>query len=118
MELNHKLLDENVVAQFSSQQINTYFSLYLKNAQSLIESLQKDIEANNLEAARQRAHKLKGSSMVVGATAMKAVSEEIESEARSKHPIPSSKIMELKNEFNQLASLLQQRYNLKYNRGV
>src|SRR2546427_12977328 len=98
MEINHKLLDENVVAQFSSHQINTYFSLYLKNAVILIDSLQKDLESNNLEAARQRAHKLKGSSMVVGATAMKAISEEIESEARSKQPVSPDKIRKLKHE--------------------
>jgi HPt (histidine-containing phosphotransfer) domain-containing protein len=118
METTHKLLDENVVAQFSSQQINTYFSLYLKNATSLIENLQKDYENSDLESIRQRAHKLKGSSMVVGALAMKNLSYEIEMAARDGQPIEQEKIQQLKDHFSQLTDLLKQRYNLSFQRGA
>jgi HPt (histidine-containing phosphotransfer) domain-containing protein len=118
MELNNKLLDENIVAQFSSQQINTYFSLYLKNANAIIESMMNDFQSNNMEAVRQRAHKLKGSSMVVGAIAMKTLSHEIEEAARDKKPIEPAKIQQLKDQFEQLTDLLKQRYNLSFNRGA
>ena len=118
MDLNNKILDENVVAQFSSNQINTYFSLYLKNAQVLIENLQRDLQNNDLEAVRQRAHKLKGSSMVVGATVIKDISHEIEELAKDKEPIEEAKIEALRDNFNQLSDLLKQRYNLTFNRGA
>jgi HPt (histidine-containing phosphotransfer) domain-containing protein len=118
MEMTDKLLDENIVAQFSSQQINTYFSLFLKNANALISSLATDLEANNMEGVRQRAHKLKGSSMVVGAIAMKNLSHEIEEAARDKKEVEAEKVQKLKDQFQQLADLLQQRYNLSFNRGA
>jgi HPt (histidine-containing phosphotransfer) domain-containing protein len=118
MEMNNKLLDENIVAQFSTKQINTYFSLYLKNANSLIDSLREDIENNDLEAIRQRAHKLKGSSMVVGATSLRNLSSEIEEAAKDKKQIEAVKYNQLKEQFDQLVLLLQQRYNLGFNRGV
>lgn len=117
METNKKLLDENVVAQFSSKQINTYFSLYLKNAFSLIESLKRDLANNDIEAIRQRAHKLKGSSMVVGATSLRNLSSEIEEAAKEKKELDESKITELQSEFEQLEELLKQRYNLTFTRG-
>jgi HPt (histidine-containing phosphotransfer) domain-containing protein len=118
MEMNNKLLDENIVAQFSTKQINTYFSLYLKNAYSLIDSLKDDIANNDLESVRQRAHKLKGSSMVVGATTVRNLSSEIEESAKEKRPISSDKFNELKDQFEQLVNLLQNRYNLGFSRGM
>ena len=118
MELSNKLLDENVVAQFSSKQINTYFSLYLKNANSLIDSLKNDIAKNDLESIRQRAHKLKGSSMVVGATSLRNLSSEIEEAAKDKQEVSTEKYDELKEQFDQLVNLLQNKYNLGFTRGV
>jgi HPt (histidine-containing phosphotransfer) domain-containing protein len=118
METNKRILDENVVAQFSSKQINTYFSLYLKNAYSLIESLERDLANHDLEAIRQRAHKLKGSSMVVGATSLRNLSSEIEEAAKDHQEVGESKLHQLKEEFDQLAKLLHQRYNLSFNRGM
>jgi HPt (histidine-containing phosphotransfer) domain-containing protein len=118
MEMNNKLLDENIVAQFSTKQINTYFSLYLKNAASIIDSLQKDVANNDIEAVRQRAHKLKGSSMVVGATSLRNLSSDIEKEAKENNTIDNEKVTELKTQFEQLANLLNQRYNLSFSRGV
>jgi HPt (histidine-containing phosphotransfer) domain-containing protein len=111
------LLDENIVAQFSSQQINTYFSLYLKNSSNLIDNLLLDFNDNNMDAVRQRAHKLKGSSMVVGAIGMKNLSHEIEEAVRDKKPVDAVKIQELKEQFQQLSDLLKKRYNLSFTRG-
>src|SRR5438552_16564055 len=115
--MTNTLLDENIVAQFSSQQINAYFSLYLKNASSLIDNLLIDFNNQNIEAVRQRAHKLKGSSMVVGAIAMKNLSHEIEEAAKDKKPIDPQKLQQLKEQFQKLADLLKSRYNLSFNRG-
>jgi HPt (histidine-containing phosphotransfer) domain-containing protein len=117
MDMDTKVLDENIVAQFSSQQINTYFSLYLKNATAIIDNLQADLESNNIEAIRQRAHKLKGSSMVVGAMAMKNIAQELEEAAKEKRDIEPAKLQELKNSFKNLTDILQQRYNLTFQRG-
>src|SRR4051812_43560626 len=117
MEVTNKLLDENVVAQFSPQQINTYFSLYLKNASLTIDNLISDFEKKDLESVRQRAHKLKGSSMVVGAVALKNLAFEIEEAAKEKRPIEEQKITQLREQFQRLTDLLRQRYNLSFNRG-
>ncbi len=118
MDTDTKVLDENIVAQFSTQQINTYFSLYLKNANAIIDNLQSDLDSNNIEAIRQRAHKLKGSSMVVGAMAMKNLAQEIEEAAKEKRPIEGEKLTQLKDSFQKLTDVLQQRYNLTYQRGA
>jgi HPt (histidine-containing phosphotransfer) domain-containing protein len=111
------LLDENVVAQFSSNQINTYFSLYLKNANLLIDNILTDFQNHNFEGVRQRAHKLKGSSMVVGAVSLKEISHEIEEAIREKKPVDEEKVAQLREQFQQLADLLKKRYNLSFNRG-
>jgi HPt (histidine-containing phosphotransfer) domain-containing protein len=111
------LLDENIVAQFSSNQINTYFSLYLKNASALIDNIIIDFKNSNFDAVRQRAHKLKGSSMVVGAVALKEISHDIEEAIREKKPLDEHKVEELRDQFQQLADLLKKRYNLSFNRG-
>ena len=112
-----KILDENIIAQFSPQQINTYFSLYLKNATRLIESLQTDMQNKDLESIRQRAHKLKGSSMVVGAESIRNISQEIEEAAKSKEPVSEEKIQQLKDQFQLLSQTLKQRFNLSIQRG-
>ena len=70
-----------------------------------------------MEAVRQRAHKLKGSSMVVGAIAMKNLSHEIEEAVRDKKPVDAEKFQQLKDQFQQLADLLKNRYNLSFSRG-
>jgi HPt (histidine-containing phosphotransfer) domain-containing protein len=115
--MTNVLLDENVVAQFSSNQINTYFSLYLKNASTLIDNIAEDFKNHNLEAVRQRAHKLKGSSMVVGAVALKEISHDIEEAIRDKKEVDEQKVEDLRVQFQQLADLLKKRYNLSFNRG-
>src|SRR5688500_6714126 len=116
-EMSYNLLDENIVAQFSTQQINTYFSLYLKNASVLVDSIQKDFEQNNHEALRQRAHKLKGSSMVVGAVGMKSLAQEIEEAVKSKEDVSKDTIRQLQDQFQLLKETLKQRYNLGFSRG-
>jgi HPt (histidine-containing phosphotransfer) domain-containing protein len=115
--LINNLLDENVVAQFSSLQIKTYFSLYLKNANAIIENILVDFGNSNWDSLRQRAHKLKGSSMVVGAIAMKKISNEIEDAVRNNIAVEPEKIEELKEQYKQLADLLQNRFNVSFERG-
>lgn len=110
--MDNKLLDENVVAQFSSQQVHTYFMMYMKNAKSLIDNIQKDLDGNDLNALRQRAHKLKGSSMVVGASSIKELAHEIEDLARENKPISQDQVGRLQSNYQSLSELLLQRYNI------
>ena len=112
MTINNRLLDENIVSQFSAQQITTYFTLYIKNADVIIHNIHEEYEGKNMEALRQKAHKLKGSSMVVGAVTMKNLAQEIEESARDNQPIAPEKIHQLRDEFQQLSDLLSQRFNL------
>jgi hypothetical protein len=56
--------------------------------------------------------------MVVGATTVRNLSSEIEESAKEKRPISSDKFNELKDQFEQLVNLLQNRYNLGFSRGM
>jgi len=111
--MNDSPLDANVVAQFSSQQIQTYFTLYLKNASNLIDNMMKDLSSGNNEVLRQHAHKLKGSSMVVGAVELKNLAGQIEDSVRENKPLDSASIQQLRQQFQVLAEYLKKRYNLE-----
>ncbi len=107
-------LDEDTVSHFSPQQVITYFNLYLKNANIIIESMARDFQNNDIEAIRSRAHKLKGSSMVVGATKMKELAAEIEKNAKENGKADAEKFEHLKEQFSQLVNLLKSRYNINF----
>jgi len=105
-------LDEDIVSRFSHQQIVTYFNLYLKNAGIIIESMNQDFQNKDYESLRARAHKLKGSSMVVGALRIKEMASEIENEAKEKSKMDEHKFQQLKEQFIRLSDLLKIRYNI------
>ena len=108
-------LDEDVVSRFSDDQVITYFNMYLKNASLIIENLKGDFQTKDIESIISRAHKLKGSSMVVGAIQIQALSAEIELYAREKNKADIEKFELLKEQFNQLTDLLKIRYNISLN---
>jgi len=105
-------LDEDIVSRFSDDQVVTYFNMYLKNASLIIENLKDDFQTKDIESIKARSHKLKGSSMVVGAVRIKELSAEIENDAREKNKADNEKFELLKEQFNQLAYLLKIRYNI------
>ena len=107
-------LDEDIVSRFSPQQALTYFNLYLKNAGSILESMARDFQNNDIESIRARAHKLKGSSMVIGATKMKELAAEIEKNAKENGKADAEKFEHLKEQFAQLVNLLKSRYNINF----
>ena len=107
-------LDEDVVSRFSHQQIVTYFNLYLKNAGIIIEVMGQDFKNKDYESLRARAHKLKGSSMVVGASRIKEMAAEIEHDAKEQNKADDEKFQQLKEQFIQLANLLRIRYNISF----
>ena len=105
-------LDEDIVSRFSHQQIVSYFNLYLKNAGIIIENMNQDFQNKDYESLRARAHKLKGSSMVVGAIRIKEMAAEIENEAKEKNKIDKQKFQLLREQFIQLSELLKIRYSI------
>ena len=107
-------LDEEIVSRFSHQQIIIYFNLYLKNASVIIESMAPDFQNKDYESVRARAHKLKGSSMVVGAKKMRELASVIEQDAREKNRADEEKLDKLKEQFVQLINLLKIRYNISF----
>jgi len=107
-------LDEDIVSRFSHQQVITYFNLYLKNASVIIDSMAEDIQNKDYESLRSRAHKLKGSSMVVGAGIMKELASAIEQHAKEKNKADIEKFEQLKDQFAELIHLLKIRYNISY----
>lgn len=107
-------LDEDIVSHFSPQQTLTYFNLYLKNAAVVIEGMARDFQYNDIESIRARAHKLKGSSMVVGAIKMREIAAEIEKNAKENGKADAEKFEHLKEQFTQLVSLLKSRYNINF----
>jgi hypothetical protein len=107
-------LDEDVVSRFSHQQIITYFNLYLKNAGIIIGNMGEDFQRNDYDSLRAKAHKLKGSSMVVGALRIKEMAAEIENDAKEKNKADGEKLQQLKEQFIQLADLLKIRFNISF----
>lgn len=106
------ILDENVLKQFSPSQLTTYFGVYLKNAKQLVEGIEKDLANQNFEVMRSRAHKLKGSSLTVGASAVREVAHAIEDRIKSSQPVEAEQVSKLKESFGQLTQLLKEKYNI------
>jgi HPt (histidine-containing phosphotransfer) domain-containing protein len=110
--MENNVLDERLVSQFSPTQLNTYFGLYLKNAKELVEGIEKDYQANNMEVMRKRAHKLKGSSMTVGATSVREKAHAIEDAIKANAPVSEAMVADLKKEFDALKQALKEKYNI------
>lgn len=110
----NQVLDENIVGKFSPEQVKTYFTIYIKNAKEAIDGIEKDVQTGNLEVIKKRAHKLKGSSLTVGASNIKEIAHEIEDTAASQQPVDATKVQELKTSFQELQDLLKEKYNLTF----
>lgn len=110
---NH-VLDDNIAGKFTPEQAKTYFSIYVKTAKEAIDGIEKDVQTGNLDVIKKRAHKLKGSSLTVGATDMKDKAHEIEDTAASGQPVDPAKVQELKSSFQELQNLLKEKYNLTF----
>lgn len=87
------LLDRKVIAQLKKlggddggKFFRQLTEMYIKLSPSLIDSIRQNIKAGNLEAAGNAAHKLKGSSLNVGAAKAAALSKKIEERCMEKNP--------------------------------
>lgn len=82
--------------------------MYLKLSPSLIASIRENIESNNLEAAGNAAHKLKGSSLNVGAAKAASLSKKIEELCIQKNVAGLTNLIEQLNDvFNKTANVIQ-----------
>jgi HPt (histidine-containing phosphotransfer) domain-containing protein len=106
------VLDENTLKQFSPTQLTTYFAVYLKNAKQLVEGIQKDMEMKNFDIMKARAHKLKGSSMTVGASTVRESAHDIENNIKTSLPVEQAHIDKLKECFIELTQVLKEKYNI------
>jgi HPt (histidine-containing phosphotransfer) domain-containing protein len=108
--MEYPILDETVIRNFSEEQRQKYFSIYLRNARALVDGIQKDLDLNNMEVLQKRMHKLKGSSLAIGASAVQFAAHDIEAAIKNGEIVKTELIEKLRLEFSRLESLIESNY--------
>ncbi len=109
------ILDQKVIAQLKKlggddggKFFRQLTEMYLKLSPSLIASVKQNIEDGNFESAGNAAHKLKGSSLNVGAVQVASLSRKIEELCLKKNPSGLKHLIEqLDDVFNKTAKEIQ-----------
>lgn len=108
--MSRRILDEAILRNLDRDSLQRYFELYFKNAVKLIDELKGGVEGDDNEFMRQKSHKLKGSSIVVGAIVMKDRAWEVEELARDNQHISMDKITALTEGLAELKNELRENY--------
>lgn len=83
--------------------------MFINDTPPLIDAIQKSIDAKDASALAQTAHKLKGSSMNVGATRLGALCLELELLGKSGAPIPpETSTQSIQEEYQRVKQILLQ----------
>ncbi|MCX7984151.1 MAG: Hpt domain-containing protein [Bacteroidetes bacterium] len=83
--------------------------MFIADSPSLIEAIQQSIDARDSTALAQSAHKLKGSSLNIGATRLGALCLELELLGKSGNPIPpETSVQAVLTEFERVKKILLQ----------
>ncbi len=108
------VLNKMVISQFTPQQMNTYFSIFCRNADVMIGQIEQMTAAGNLPMLKGVAHKLKGSSLTVGATQIKELAHDIERSAAEGRNASSAHLAELHAAFDALKATLKKDHALTF----
>ncbi|MDZ4839143.1 MAG: Hpt domain-containing protein [Bacteroidota bacterium] len=106
------IIDDSNLSTLTNDQLFRYFTLYFKNAKILIQEIESAVAIEDFEVIRQKSHKLKGSSMVVGAVGMRQAAQDIEDIARNYKPLGPNLIENLQNNLLDLQEILSEKFKL------